>query len=157
VKQREERSYIKAIVTGPDFVDCLKKSIALLKPIDRLIVKYQSDAVPVSEVLVDFGELIQNLSKLFDSEIITYEEKTYLRQLCKQRYEFLYGESHGLAYLLDPRFIGEKLNFEKKTELENILFSFPLPETNSCPADDLKIKIFDQYTQFFISAQNEKA
>ena len=50
-KQKEERQSIKTFIVADSFVELLRKSIAILTPIDKLIVKYQSDSVPVSEVL----------------------------------------------------------------------------------------------------------
>jgi hypothetical protein len=38
------------VITNEDFVNLLEKSVSILLPIDALIVKYQSDAIPVSEV-----------------------------------------------------------------------------------------------------------
>jgi hypothetical protein len=154
-KQKEERTTIRDIVIRQDFLDTLKKSISILLPIDRLVVKYQSDSVPISEILVDFGDLIQDFTQLHDSEQISDTEKDYLRRLCKQRYEFMYGDSHGLSYLLDPRYIGERLSIEKRKDLENLLFAFPLSDSDPQQQESM-IKIYQQYTQFVISAQAEK-
>jgi hypothetical protein len=38
----------------------------------------------------------------------------------------MYGDGHGLAYLLDPRYIGARLSETLRDELENYLFSFPV-------------------------------
>ncbi|MEN9524169.1 MAG: hypothetical protein RL536_238 [Candidatus Parcubacteria bacterium] len=154
-RQKEERISLRDTVLSDSFLDKLKKSIAILVPIQRLITKYQADSIPISEVLVDFGDLTKEYSTLRDQKKITNIENDYLRSLCKQRYEFLYGDSHGLAYLLDPRFIGERLSPEKRKDLENILFSFN-DEIGKTRQEDYKIKIFQQYTQFVISAQAEK-
>jgi hypothetical protein len=43
------------------------------------------------------------------------------QQLTKYKFEFLYGDAHGIAHVLDPRYIGERLplNIHKGIE-ENI-------------------------------------
>jgi hypothetical protein len=52
-----ERERSKGIIDNSKFRDLLIKSLAILKPIDALIVKYQSDAVPVSDVVPDSHHL----------------------------------------------------------------------------------------------------
>jgi len=151
-KQKEERQSIKTFIVADSFVELLRKSIAILTPIDKLIVKYQSDSVPVSEVLVDFtytqmtgfGELSQS--------IISANEHNYLVHLTRQRY--LNGDAHGMGYLLDPRFIGERFSPQMRQAIEDQLFSFP-----NDGADDpgFRQALFQQYTDFVISARTEKA
>jgi hypothetical protein len=57
-----------------------------------LIVNYQSDKVPVSEVLPDFQKLPEQFAKLHADGIITEEEFHYLVQLSKERFQFMYGD-----------------------------------------------------------------
>jgi hypothetical protein len=46
--QKAERLKVRETATDDDFISNLKKSLAILGPIDTLIVKYQSDQVPIS-------------------------------------------------------------------------------------------------------------
>ena len=55
--QKQVRVKIKAIISNNEFVSSLTKCLAILSPIDLLIMKYQSDSVPVSEFLPDFNSL----------------------------------------------------------------------------------------------------
>jgi hypothetical protein len=57
IVHKAERERNKGIIDNLKFRDLLIKSLEILKPIDALIVKYQSDAVPVSDVLPDFHQL----------------------------------------------------------------------------------------------------
>ena len=45
--QKAEHTRIKSIITSDNFVALLEKSLAILIPINALIVKYQLDLVPV--------------------------------------------------------------------------------------------------------------
>ena len=39
------------------------------------------------------------------------EEKTYLLNFVDKRCKLITGEAHGFAYLLDPRYLGESMEF----------------------------------------------
>jgi hypothetical protein len=69
--QKNERSKIKEIVTDDAFVNNLRKALAILAPIDALIIKYQSDKVPISEVMFDFHNVLKKFKKVMSSNIIT--------------------------------------------------------------------------------------
>lgn len=48
---------------------------------------------------------------------------SYLENLSDERFQFIYGDAHGLGYLLDPRYVGEKLSRKLKEELEDLLLN----------------------------------
>jgi hypothetical protein len=64
------RQKIKEIVMDDAFVNNLRKALAILALIDALIVKYQSDKVPISEVMPNFHNLPEEY-KVMSSNIIT--------------------------------------------------------------------------------------
>jgi len=107
--QKSKKSKVKEIVMDDAFVNNLRKALAILTPIDALIVKYQSDKVPISEVMPDFHNLPKEYKKVMSSNIITRQEFEYLVVLTQRRFQFMYGVAHGLSYLFDPRHIGDRL------------------------------------------------
>jgi hypothetical protein len=113
--QKAERLRIKNIIVSDNFSPLLEKSIAILKPIDELIVKYQSDQVTISEVLPDFHALPAQFARL---QCAAVQEINFLQNASKDRLQFMYGKAHGHLYLLDPRFLGEGLPPGNRVELE---------------------------------------
>ena len=75
---------INAIISNNEFVSSLKKCLAILSPIDLLIVKYQSDRVPVSEFLPDFNDLPAAFTSLQrDGGLISDRELSYIIELSR--------------------------------------------------------------------------
>ena len=149
------RNRATTVITNDNFVALLEKSLAILTPIDALIVKYQSDSVPVSEVLPDFRALSTQFTQLQTDGHASTEEVNYLIKLAANRYRFMYGKAHGLAYLLDPRFIGQGLDPGNREELENILIDTPMDDQT--PVDDERREVlYVQFTAYTISAMKEK-
>lgn len=119
--QKDTRTEIKETIVNPNFVKSLNKSLSLLKPIDELITLFQSDAVPVSDVYVAFLDLPSKFSE--GDTGFEKREKDYLKKIVDERFQFVYGDAHGLGYLLDPRYTGEKLDRKLREELEDLLLS----------------------------------
>lgn len=153
--QKAERERIKTIISNRNFVDQLEKCLIILKPIDTLIVKYQSDNVAISEVFPDFHALPEKFKKMFDNHNITESELGYLVKLSQQRFQFMYGTAHGLAYLLDPRFLGDGLPQQQRRALEETLISTPIADDGTI-SEQTKEELYTQFTAFFILASQDK-
>jgi hAT family C-terminal dimerisation region len=155
VAQKSERMKVREVVTDKDFIESLKKALAILEPLDKLIVKYQSDKVPISDVMHDFHTLPDAFMKIFAANIINRQQLDYLVMLSRRRFQFMYGVAHGLSYMLDPRYIGQGLPADLRASLDEALINKPADEVTTIN-DDRKEKLFMQYTAFFISATKEK-
>ncbi|ETV81983.1 hypothetical protein H257_05510 [Aphanomyces astaci] len=111
---------IKETVTAVEFVSKLEHCISILSPIDKWIKIFQSDRVPVSEVL--------NL-----------HESKYIVAAIKTRWDFVYDDAHGVGYLLDPRFVGGGIDsMEFKEDVVDFVVTYAPsdtpPSTNSLQA-----------------------
>ncbi len=122
-KQKEKRAAVKAIITDSDFVKKLDECIKILTPIDMFIKIFQSDAVPCSNVYKAFLDLEDMMRKLTD---VSEDKKAYLVKLVRERFDFMYGDAHGVAYLLDPRYLGDGMSRTLRNEIEDFIYKFYL-------------------------------
>lgn len=154
-KQKEQKLRIKDIITDIHFLTNLKVAIAILEPIDKLITKFQSDCVPVSDVVKAFKELPGLFGKI---ESISQVEKDYLNKLTNDRFQFMYGDAHGLGYILDPRYLGEGMEREFQMQCEDLLFAFGAATSIGTEQElfDRKEQMLKEYTSFRVSALQEK-
>jgi hAT family C-terminal dimerisation region len=138
-----------------NFVPYLKKSIAILSPIDYLIVKYQKDSVPVSEVYDDLLKMRMKYEELKSVGAIAVEECTYIMKLIDSRGEFLLGDAHYIGYLLDPRYLGRNLPAEKKREVMNMISKFPV-SISIATTPEQGMLIISELTVYFTVASDER-
>ncbi|KAG2795450.1 hypothetical protein PC111_g22136 [Phytophthora cactorum] len=99
-KQKKTRRVVYDLATSTSFVSRLEKAVSLLKPINSK--SFEKNTTPVSGVYQVFTELPAELNVV---NLTAAEHKT-VKTLIKSRFDFIYGDAHGLAYLLDPRYGG---------------------------------------------------
>ncbi|KAH9245351.1 hypothetical protein BASA81_017180 [Batrachochytrium salamandrivorans] len=147
-KQKQQKRFIKEIITSVDFLDYLKISIKILEPIDMFITMFQSDSVPISEVYQAFIKLPNIFSEIVG---ISLEQKDLPIKLTAERLNFIYGDAHGFGNILDPRYLGDGMDRELRSQVEDLLFAFGPDEST-----ERKEKIYNKYTKFRVSALQER-
>ncbi|KAH6566281.1 hypothetical protein BASA60_009540 [Batrachochytrium salamandrivorans] len=152
-KQKESQQKINDIITDGKFVEHLDKAIMILNPVDTTIVVFQSDSVPVSQIYQSFANTMKEQYEMMNC--LSDAERLYLLQLLQSRLDFLYGDAIGIAYLLDPRFVGEKMTAFEKTRVEDLIFDYG-SETEQAQQMGKKEEMYLQYTNFVIKANHNK-
>lgn len=110
---KTQRQNIKDIIQRVDLTTNIVKIEEMCKPINDLITKFQSDKRPVFECYDSFCNLIEWFETPANTSTLMANEGEYIVKCIKKRWEFIYSECHGIAYLLDIRFLGEKLGHAK--------------------------------------------
>jgi hypothetical protein len=153
--QKAECRRVKVAFSNNCFVKDLKTALQILVPIDRLIVKYWSDKVPVSEVLPNILALPEEFQKLFAANLVTEDELNYLVMLTVKHIQFTSGVAHGLSYMLDPRHLGHILLTLSCHNLKNTLFESPEDKVTPSNASQHKL-LYMEYTKFLIATSQQK-
>ena len=115
-KEKESRNSIRSLINKPTFLDDLRKAINTLNPICKEILKFESDACLVSDVYHSFEFLKNSISVHKPDEVAV----TILEQI-NHRWDFMYADSHGISYVLDPRYLGELMDFTVREQVEGFI------------------------------------
>jgi hypothetical protein len=113
-KERLKREAVFNMVTREDWLEQLKKCLSILTPINKYLVKFQKDSVPLSDVY----QCCESLPFEFEeNQYLSHVDKAYLKKLVMGRWNFCYSDAHGVAYLLDPRFTGSRMDLDLKEKV----------------------------------------
>ncbi|KAE9283859.1 hypothetical protein PR003_g27010 [Phytophthora rubi] len=115
--QRQKRKSVFNLVTSRDFVSQLKRDINLLRVIAKHLVKFEKDSTPISEVYNTFLDMPSE----FSACNLTPRELKSVEGIITKRFDFVYGDAHGLAYLLDPRFCGDGMDVSTRRSVEKFM------------------------------------
>ena len=97
-------------------MDDLRKAINTLNPICKEILKFESDACLVSDVYHSFEVLKKGISVHKPDEVAL----TILEQI-NHHWDFMCADSHGISYVLDPRYLGELIDFTVREQVEGFI------------------------------------
>jgi hAT family C-terminal dimerisation region len=160
-KQNMIRQAVHDKITSKEFLDLLKMTLSILNPIDIAITYYPSDSVPMSDVFATFSnELPRSITAL---TTITYEELSYMRKLNQHRFDFIYGDAHGIGYVLDPRYVGEGMPLAMRESIENLIYLYHcasdiISESDVGPPDQTsQERMVEEYIDYRIAALEQKA
>ena len=104
--QRNSLMEIKTILGEEvEFKNKSNKYNMILSPVVKLIVKYESDSVPLSELFEDFADL----HSYYLSLDLPPQQIAYLSSRLEYRWNFIKQDVHLIANMLDPRFLGHRL------------------------------------------------
>jgi hAT family C-terminal dimerisation region len=142
-KQKAWQINIREMVMSESFIFNLRKLLKILEPIDKLITMFQSDCTALSDVLKNFAVLRPTLSTL---EGLHADEKEYLTKLAKYIFKFIYSDARGISYVLDPRYIGDRLPLNIREGIEVTIYNHYLDDNKS--SAEKKAQIFQEYNAF---------
>ncbi|KAE8983665.1 hypothetical protein PR003_g23818 [Phytophthora rubi] len=116
-KKRQARQLVFNLVTASDFVSNLKHAIALLKLVAKPMKQFVKNETPVSDVF----KLFLDLPTSIDTCGLPARDVKVVKGLVKERFDFIYGDAHGVGFLLDPRYRGLGMDSTTRANVETLL------------------------------------
>ena len=117
---KASRTNLQQNINAETFLTQLKLAITVLTPFCAVIVKFESDAKCVSEVYHTFAKLKNTIDEL--PAFVSVSLRETLHNKLAARWEFMYADSHGIAYILDPRFMGDLMPANEREKIEDFIF-----------------------------------
>ncbi|TYZ68144.1 hypothetical protein PybrP1_009897 [[Pythium] brassicae (nom. inval.)] len=153
--QRATRESIRRFVTSVHWKLTLEKAISILTPIELTLYKFQDDK-PISEVYFEAKHLLTDFDGAFG---LAAAELEYIKKVVTSRWQYVLGEAHGLAFLLDPRYIGKPMPRDYREQIEELIFRFPETDADLGAAanEERKRTIAAEYTDYVIYAKAQRA
>ena len=104
------------------------------------------------------SEIAKKLPNLIKSmPLLSPEERDYMLKLSQHRFDFMYGDAHGIAYLLDPRFVGVGMPVALREKVEEMIYQHNVRATGSETSEQLMEAMFTDYTNYRIAALEQLA
>lgn len=160
---RTVREHIMQTVLDPEFVTLLEKAVALLEPFSAALRHFEQQDVPCSEVFACFAKTLPDAFGKLGS-LLSEDERDHLLLLNQKRFNSMYGDGHGVAYLLDPRYIGDGLSVEVRKNVEDIIYASPTVSgddgngeaMDENAREEAQLEMAQQLTEFVIDATRER-
>ena len=132
--QRKKRIEIQSAVMKENFVSNLKKSLEVTKPLALKLKEFQNNSVPVSEVYYFF----QNIEKIYSvMNSLSSLELPLVLNIIRNRFNFIYGDAHGIGYILDPKYCGKDMDYETKEAVEEFIYKYAGEDNYSKTVEEL--------------------
>ncbi|RAW38305.1 hypothetical protein PC110_g5494 [Phytophthora cactorum] len=100
-----------------DFVKQLEKALAILSVLSTFQKAFEKNTKPPSDVYRMFLELPEQYNALS----IPISDLGKIGQILKERFDFIYGDAHGVAYLLDPRYLGQNMDDGTREQVQSFI------------------------------------
>eukprot|EP01032_Pedospumella_encystans_P011446 gene11446-13305_t len=123
------------------------------KPLDIEIKAFQSNSVSLSEAYACFLRQKAAYKGLLWSEQLTVAQEKRIQSIILARWNMLYSDAHGVAYVLDPRYNGADMSGEDKDDVEEYISEYTAKEED----ESIRMLRYKEYTSFTKWVRDHKA
>jgi hypothetical protein len=116
-EQKAKRRNAHDTVVAKDFVKHLEKALAILSVISVFQKAFERNTKPSSDVY----QMFQRLPNVYKTVPMTISELGKITQVLNDRFNFVYGEAHGVAYMLDPCFVGSGMDDDPRDQVRQFI------------------------------------
>ncbi|KAE8984856.1 hypothetical protein PR003_g9189 [Phytophthora rubi] len=132
-EQKAKRRHAHDTVVARDFVKQLGKAIRLLSVLSVFQKAFEKNAKPPSDIYRMFLEL----PKIYRDMEMPIGELGKITRILEDRFNFIYGDAHGVAYLLDPRYLGRGMDEDTRQQVDDFITAWNGPENEDATAVEL--------------------
>ncbi|KAL7691231.1 putative Zinc finger, BED-type, ribonuclease H-like superfamily [Plasmopara halstedii] len=136
--EQEKLKRVQDFILGETFIRDVIKSLDILRPLQQHLKRFQEEQPSLSLVFPCYLELLSVYSSI---KWVSKKEKALITSCITERFNAIYGVSHGVAYTLDPLYLGEALDDHKKQEVEDFIIRF-------CEHEGHSVDILTQLQKF---------
>lgn len=119
--EKETLKQIQDFVLGETFVQDLNRASKLLLPLQQQLRRFESDRVSLSQVYHCFLELLETYAAM---DWVSKKDKALISSCIKDRLLAIYGDAHGVAYMLDPMYLGAGMDAVAEEDVRNFIVSY---------------------------------
>lgn len=135
---------VQDFVLGETFVQDLVNALAILRPLQQHLTHFERARASVSQVLPYFVELLDVYAGM---EWVNKKDKALITSCVNERLNAIYGDTHGVAYLLDPLYLGANLDAVKLRDAEAFIARYCRSQTKNRDADVDVLAQFAKYRE----------
>ncbi|KAE8960878.1 hypothetical protein PF011_g29946 [Phytophthora fragariae] len=136
-EQKAKKRVIHDIARSGSFVPNLEGGQKLLEILTKFSRRFERNDTPTSDVYEMFLELPEPIKGVG----LTAAEKESFKIIVSDKFKFLYGDAHGVAYVLDPHFLGKEMDTETRVGVENLICNWH----GSDSADDSSAELLSYF------------
>lgn len=119
--EKEKLKQIQDFVLGETFVQDLTHASKLLLPLQQQLHRFESDRVSLSQVYHCFLEILETYMTM---DWVSKRDKALISSCIKDRLISIYGDAHGVAYMLDPMYLGAGMDPVAEDDVKNFIVSY---------------------------------
>ncbi|KAK1931762.1 hypothetical protein P3T76_012694 [Phytophthora citrophthora] len=116
-EQKAKRRMAFDIVRAKNCIPQLRRAISILDVLSRFQKLFERNTRPVSDVY----KMFLDLPDTFREISMPIAELGIIASVLRERFDFVCGDAHGVAYLLDPRYTGKDMDQATREGVEDFI------------------------------------
>ncbi|RLN91956.1 hypothetical protein BBJ28_00018483 [Nothophytophthora sp. Chile5] len=119
-EQKAKRRFAYDTVTASDFVEQLRKAVKILEVLSNFQKTFERNITPISDVY----QMFLRLPAIYGELEMPITEYGLIVRVIQDRFNFVYGDAHGVAFLLDPRYAGVDMDLDTCQRVKDFIYSW---------------------------------
>lgn len=119
--EREALKRVQDFVLSETFAQDLERATKVVLPVQQRLEGFERGQLSLADVYHSFSELLRTYASM---ACVSKKERALISSCVGERLSSIYGDAHGVAYALDPRYLGIDLDGAQKQSVERFIVSY---------------------------------